>query len=64
LQWKGLKNLGSNAKERKEGQCNVDFTMASVDEIFAEVDKRFWNANLRMLTAKIFSALKAICLRK
>ncbi|MDR1523072.1 MAG: protein kinase [Endomicrobium sp.] len=43
----GFDNLGSDAKEFKEGQCNIDFTKSSQEEIFAGVDKNFWNVSIQ-----------------
>jgi serine/threonine protein kinase len=39
----GFSDLGSDAKEFKEGQCNIDLTKSSQEEIFAGVDKEFWD---------------------
>jgi serine/threonine protein kinase len=39
----GFDDLGSDAKEFKKGQCDIDLTKSSQEEIFAGVDKNFWN---------------------
>lgn len=64
LAMEGFEDLGSNAKERKEGQCNVDFTMASVDEIFAEVDKRFWECELKNVDGENIFSVKGNLFKK
>ncbi|MCX5781767.1 MAG: protein kinase [Elusimicrobia bacterium] len=38
----GFEDLGSVAKETKEGQCSIDFTKAALPEIFANADPKFW----------------------
>lgn len=64
LSMEGFEDLGSNAKERKEGQCNVDFTMASVEEIFAEVDKRFWECELKNVDSENVFSVKGNLFKK
>ena len=43
----GFADLGSNAKEAKAGQCNVDFSKSDKNEIFAGVDSKFWQYDLK-----------------
>ncbi|GAB1401410.1 hypothetical protein MASR1M68_03210 [Elusimicrobiota bacterium] len=64
LSMEGFEDLGSNAKERKEGQCNVDFTMSSVEEIFAEVDKRFWECELKNVDSENVFSVKGNLFKK
>jgi hypothetical protein len=64
LAMEGFEDLGSNAKERKEGQCNVDFTMSSVDEFFAEVDKRFWECELKNIDGENVFSVKGNLFKK
>lgn len=64
LAMEGFEDLGSNAKERKEGQCNVDFTMSSVEEIFAEVDKRFWECELKNVDSENVFSVKGNLFKK
>lgn len=42
LSLEGFEELGSLAKESKEGQCNIDFTRTTQEEMFSGVDKNFW----------------------
>jgi serine/threonine-protein kinase len=42
----GFEELGSLAKENKEGQCNIDFTRSRDSEIFAGVDQQYWTCGL------------------
>jgi len=46
LTYPGFEELGSLAKENKEGQCNIDFTRSRDSEIFAGVDQRYWTCGL------------------
>jgi|GEM_PF-427212 len=43
----GFADLGSNAKESKAGQCNVDFSKSTPEEIFDGVDSNFWKHELK-----------------
>jgi hypothetical protein len=43
----GYIDLGSEAKEFKEGQCNVDFSKSNIDEMFTGVDKNYWDTELQ-----------------
>lgn len=57
----GFDDLGSNAKEAKEGQCNIDFTKTSVEEMFAGVDRKFWTCELKNIDGEnIFSVSGAL----
>jgi hypothetical protein len=42
LAMKGFEDLGSMAKEAKEGQCNIDFTRSNIADIFSGIDTRYW----------------------
>ena len=42
----GFEDLGSVAKETKEGQASLDFTKANLSEIFANVDTRHWKYDM------------------
>jgi serine/threonine protein kinase len=44
----GFEDLGSLAKENKEGQCNIDFTRARDNEVFGGVDQRYWTCGVNM----------------
>jgi serine/threonine protein kinase len=48
----GFEKLGSEAKEFVEGQCNVDFSKTNPNEIFAEVDKNYWDTGLKKIDDK------------
>ncbi|MDR1417729.1 MAG: protein kinase [Endomicrobium sp.] len=43
----GFSTLGSDAKEFKDGQCNIDLTKSSQEEIFSGVDRNFWDVLLQ-----------------
>ena len=52
----GYEDLGSKAKESKEGQCNIDFSKPNNDDMFNGVDKRFWQTELKSIdTENVFS---------
>jgi eukaryotic-like serine/threonine-protein kinase len=38
----GFEDLGSTAKETKEGQCNVDFTQPKIEQMFTGMDRNYW----------------------
>lgn len=42
----GFEDLGSIAKETKDGQCNIDLTRSTLDEMFAGVDKNYWKYSM------------------
>jgi hypothetical protein len=48
----GFQELGSQAKEFVEGQCNVNFSKTNTNEIFAEVDKNYWDTGLKTSNGK------------
>jgi serine/threonine protein kinase len=43
----GFSTLGSDAKEFKDGQCNIDLTKSDQEEIFSGVDRNFWDVLLQ-----------------
>ncbi|MDR1474361.1 MAG: protein kinase [Endomicrobium sp.] len=47
LLFPGFEELGSEAKEFIEGQCGVDFSKTEPNEIFSEVDKNYWDTELK-----------------
>lgn len=56
LSMDGFDELGSTAKEVREGQCDIDFTKTVVEEMFAGVDRRFWTCELKNIDGEnIFS---------
>lgn len=52
LSLKGFEELGSLAKEVKEGQCNIDFTKPSQGEIFTGVDNRYWTYEIKTVNGE------------
>ncbi|MCL1972044.1 MAG: PEGA domain-containing protein [Endomicrobia bacterium] len=52
----GFEDLGSKAKEDRDGRCNIDFSKSTMEEMFAGVDKRFWHTELRNIDGEnVFS---------
>ncbi|MDD2524366.1 MAG: serine/threonine-protein kinase [Endomicrobiia bacterium] len=57
----GFDDLGSNAKEAKEGQCSIDFTKTAVEDMFVGVDRKFWTCELKNIDGEnIFSVSGAL----
>ncbi len=54
----GYEDLGSKAKESKEGQCNVDFSKPNKDEMFGGVDKRYWETELKNIDGENVFSIK------
>lgn len=52
LSMKGFEELGSLAKEVKDGQCNIDFTKPSQGEIFTGVDSRYWSYEIKTVNGE------------
>jgi serine/threonine protein kinase len=52
LLFPGFEQLGSQAKEFVEGQCDVDFSKTNTNEIFAEVDKNYWDTGIKTSDGK------------
>ncbi len=61
----GFEELGSLAKEARDGQCNIDFTRSSIPEMFSGVDTKYWtyeiiNSNNESVFALVGSLFKKI----
>ncbi|MDR3112732.1 MAG: protein kinase [Elusimicrobiota bacterium] len=56
LSLNGFENLGNDAKESKDGMCNLDLLKPSVESIFEGVDVNFWDVDIRPYgDEKVFS---------
>lgn len=56
LKYEGFEELGSLAKEVKEGQCNIDFTRGRESEMFSGMDQRFWSYEITTVNGeKVFN---------
>ncbi|MCL2144740.1 MAG: PEGA domain-containing protein [Endomicrobia bacterium] len=60
----GFEDLGSKAKESKEGQCNIDFSKPNNDEMFVGVDKRFWQTELKNVDGENVFSIKGHMYKK
>ena len=60
----GFEDLGSKAKESKDGQCNIDFSRASNDEMFSGVDKLFWQTELKNIDGENVFSIKGHMYKK
>ncbi|MDR1941544.1 MAG: protein kinase [Endomicrobium sp.] len=54
----GYEDLGSKAKESKEGQCNVDFSKSDKGDIFSGVDKNYWQTELKSIDGENVFSIK------
>jgi serine/threonine-protein kinase len=56
LALEGYEDLGSKAKETREGQANIDFSRSTMEEMFLGVDKNFWAYELKNIDGEnVFS---------
>ncbi|MBQ3833897.1 MAG: serine/threonine protein kinase [Elusimicrobia bacterium] len=62
LSMDGFDDLGSNsASVGVDGQCNIDFSKTAVEEMFAGVDRKFWDCELKNIDGEnIFSVKGAM----
>ena len=62
LSLEGFDDLGSSsASGGQAGQCSIDFTKTSIEEMFLGVDRKFWNCELKNIdNENIFSISGAL----
>ncbi len=62
LSLEGFEDLGaSSASGGQAGQCSIDFTKTSIEEMFIGVDRKFWNCELKNIdNENIFSISGAL----
>lgn len=60
----GYEDLGSKAKETKEGQCNIDFSKPNKNDMFTGVDKQYWETDLKNIDGKNVFAIKGHLFKK
>ncbi|MCL2335202.1 MAG: protein kinase [Endomicrobia bacterium] len=60
----GFEDLGSKAKEAKEGQADIDFTRPTKEEMFAGVDKNFWETDLVNIDGENVFSMKGYLFKK
>jgi hypothetical protein len=60
----GYEDLGSKAKEAKEGQCNIDFSRSSTDDMFGGVDKNYWKTELKKIDGENVFSIKGHMYKK
>ncbi len=62
LSLEGFEDLGSSsASGGQDGQCSIDFTKTSIEEMFLGVDRKFWNCELKNIdNENIFSISGAL----
>ena len=54
----GYEDLGSKAKEAREGQCNIDFSRSNPDDMFGGVDKNYWKTELKKIDGENVFSIK------
>lgn len=65
LSLKGFEDLGTSAASvGKEGQCNIDFSKTSVEEMFSEVDRRYWNCELKNIDGENIFSVKGTMFKR
>ena len=61
LSLEGFDDLGTSSASGQDGQCSIDFTKTSVEEMFTGVDRKFWNCELKNIdNENIFSISGAL----
>jgi hypothetical protein len=57
LSLEGFEDLGSSSGGTSQvGQCSIDFTKSSIEEMFLNVDRKYWNCELKNIdNENIFS---------
>ncbi|MEI8218622.1 MAG: PEGA domain-containing protein, partial [Elusimicrobiota bacterium] len=64
LSYPGYIDLGSVAKETKDGQCNIDLTRATMLEMFSGVDQKSWKYSILNSSGVTGYALHAIMAKR
>ncbi|MDR3256539.1 MAG: protein kinase [Endomicrobium sp.] len=54
----GYEILGSEAEEFKDGQCNIDFSQSNKDDMFAGVDKQYWETEFKNVDGENVFSIK------
>ncbi|MCL2485535.1 MAG: protein kinase [Endomicrobia bacterium] len=54
----GFEDLGSKARSREDGFANIDFSRSRQEEIFADIDKRFWETDLKNINGENVFSMK------
>ena len=54
----GYEDLGSKAKEAREGQCNIDFSRSNAGDMFGGVDKNYWKTELKKIDGENVFSIK------
>ena len=65
LSMDGFDDLGSNsASVGVDGQCNVDFSKTSVEEMFSDVDRKFWDCELKNIDGENIFSVKGTMFKR
>lgn len=60
-----FEDLGSSAAGYAErGKCNIDFSKATVEEMFSDVDRKYWNCELKNIDGENIFCLKGSLFKK
>ncbi|MCL2390256.1 MAG: protein kinase [Endomicrobia bacterium] len=60
----GFEDLGSKSKGHEDGFCNIDFSRSTKEEIFGDVDKRFWETGLKNIDGENIFTIKGRMFKK
>lgn len=65
LSMDGFDDLGSNsASVGVDGQCNIDFSKTSVEEMFSDVDRKFWDCELKNIDGENIFSVKGTMFKR
>ena len=65
LSSKNFEDLGSSsAGYTEQGKCNIDFAKATVEEMFSDVDRKYWNCELKNINGENIFCLKGSLFKK
>ena len=60
----GFEDLGSVAKEAREGQASLDFTKGNISEIFSNVDTKYWKYDMLTENDNTIFTLTGVMVKK
>ncbi len=65
LSLEGFEDLGSNsALAGKDGQCDIDFSKTGIEEMFAGVDRKFWDCELKNIDGENIFSVKGTMFKR
>ncbi len=65
LSMDGFDDLGSNsAAVGLDGQCNIDFSKTAIEQMFADVDRKFWDCELKNIDGENIFSVKGTMFKR